>query len=532
MKTYEKIVTAIITCAFSALIFAAATFFAVNYNGWFADTEASQNNAVSFSDTHGNKVLLNMRQTTVGEGISDDTLREMNIYGFPVGESPYYIYVEKGGHTLSVFEKDEFGLYTRRVFTWSTATGKTNMLTPVGNFSVGDKEEWHVWPSGSVSPYATKYYDAKNHYGGLFIHGPIYRDTYFSSIFGNTARQIGTNCSSGCLRTETEAAYFVYKMCAEGTVIRIVDGSPLGFTPDREVTVYNQSIEPDLERFLNPSKEIEKIEFAESSHTMSVGDQYVPVVVVTPEEPDYLPLEWTTNNPAIIKIMGNCIWAVGTGHAIVSATTKDNVLTASLNINVVVHDVDTTQAPPDVDVEMQEDNSAVTDDYQPISQDLLFLKINGKRFYINQDVRSLLNCLGSKYYQKPSAQSCAYNGLDRFFVYSYKYNGSCSISTVPMLADGEDAICEIEFVNYTDADLESSKGIRLGDSFEAVKNAYGEFYTQVSVVDNQNPEDSFIRITYWAGTANDPGTPSLYFTLNPETNTVKGMGIYSARNMG
>ena len=50
--------------------------------------------------------------------------------------------------------------------------------------------------------------------------------------------------------------------------------------------------------------------------------------------------------------------------------------------------------------------------------------------------------------------------------------------------------------------------------------------------DKKHPEESFVRVTYWAGKANDPGVPSLYFTLEPDTGRVKGMGIYSAKNMG
>ena len=344
--------------------------------------------------------------------------------------------------------------------------------------------------------------------------------------------EIGTNCSSGCLRTETEAAYFIYEKCPADTMIKIVEGSPLGFSADRPVYVYNQSIAPSLDRFMSQSRELEKIEFTEEKHTMSLGERYTPEIITTPDDAGDYELNWTTNNPSIIKISGNSIWAVGTGSAFLTATAKNNALSASMLINIVVHDVDTSEAPPDVGGSMKEDNSNITEDYRPISESLLYLKINGEDFYINESVRPLLKHLGPKYYQKQPAQSCAYDGLDRFFQYLYRNNGYCSISTVPMLADGGDAICEIEFRNYTSAELESSKGIRLGDSFEDIKRAYGEYYTKVSFDDEKRPENSFIRITYWAGKANDPGVPSLYFTLNPSTDTVIGMGIYSSKNMG
>ncbi len=532
MKKSDKVISALITFGLTLVFVTAAAYFALHYNRWFVEEQLPANAAVSFSDTNGSRVILNMESTGVTGGISDEALNEMNLYGFPTGDSPYFIYVEKGAHTLSIFEKDSYGLYTKRVYTWSTATGKTNLLTPVGIFAVGEKEEWHTWPAKSVSPYATKYYTSDNHYGGLFIHGPIYGYKAFYSLFENSARKIGTNCSSGCLRTEAEAAYFVYELCPEGTMVKIVEGSPLGFTPDRIVYASNQSHAPTLDRFINPSKELSKIEFSEESHTMALGEQYNPELIITPEDAGYYDLNWTTNNPSIIKLSGESIWAVGTGYAIVTASTKDNGLSASILINVVVHNVDTSDTPPDVSGKMKEDNSNITDDYQPLDEGLIYMTINGEKFSINQSVKPLLQNLGPKYYQKQPAQSCAYDGLDRFFNYSSGNGGYCSISTVPMLSDGGDAICEIEFRDFTDADFQSSMGIKLGDSLYDIKRAYGSFYTEITMEDEKHPENSFVRITYWAGKANDPGVPSLYFTLDPDTKKVKGMGIYSSKNMG
>ena len=182
MKLSAKGISVLITAAMTVVFVLAASFFALHYNSWFVEEDATPGAAVVFSDARGNKVTLSMNQSSVETGISDESVDELNLYGFPVGDSPYFIYVEKGGHTLSIFEKDAYGLYTKRVYTWITAIGKTNLLTPVGIFEVGAKEEWHRWPAKTVSPYATKYYESDNHYGGLFIHGPIYYSEHFYSL--------------------------------------------------------------------------------------------------------------------------------------------------------------------------------------------------------------------------------------------------------------------------------------------------------------------------------------------------------------
>ena len=531
MSKKEKSISALIIFLMTAVFLSAAAYVSLNYNSWFVQDESFEAPVVSFSDTRGNRINLRMNQSGITSGISDETLAERNIYEFPTGDSPYFIYVEKGTHTLSVFEKDEYGLYTRKVFTWSTATGKTSGLTPVGTFTVGAKEEWHVWPAKTVSPYATKYYEKQNRYGGLYIHGPIYAYREFYSLFSNTAKQIGTNCSSGCLRTETEAAYFVYEMCPEGTLVKIVEGSPLGFTPNRVVYPYNQTFKPSLDRFFNPSKLVQHFRFAEESHTMRLGDQFIPEILYTPEDVEFVSLNWTTNNPSIVKISGDSIWAVGIGSAMITATTTDGVLSDTMLINVTVHDVDTSLPPPDVGGKMTEDDSNIDESFVPLKEDLLFLEVKGEKFSINQSVKPLLKCLGYRYIQKPPVQSCAYKGYDRFFQYNF-YPGICNISTVPSLPDGGDAICEVEFIGNTGLDLQSSKGIKWGDSLSDIKRAYGKYYTEIRVDDEKKPADSYIRITYWAGTPGDPATPSLYFTLDVNSLTVKGMGIYSARNMG
>jgi Uncharacterized protein conserved in bacteria len=531
MRKSEKAISFIITLILSVVFFSAASFISLHYNEWFVREEPLPDVAVSFSDTLENRIILNMNQAGIRDGISDETLAEMNLYDFPTGESPYFIYVEKGAHTLSVFEKDEYGLYTKRVYTWSTAIGKTGSLTPVGTFAVGAKEEWHVWPARTVSPYATKFYEKENRYGGLFIHGPIYGYRTFGSLFEKTAKQIGTNCSSGCLRTETEAAYFVYELCPEGTLVKIVEGSPLGFTPDRKVYLYNQKRMPSLDKFLFRTKQIEKIEFAEESHTMELGEQYVPRIIISPEEAEGSNLLWTTNNPAIIKISGGCIWAVGTGSAIVSVASSDGSLISSMPIHITVHHVDTSQEPPDAGGKTTENNGNITEGYIPIAEELIYLRVNGEKIVINQSVKPLLKSLGAGFLQMPPAQSCAYDGYDRFFQYNYPA-GYCYISTVPSLPDGGDAVCEIEFSGSVGAELEASRGIKPGDTLDDVKRAYGSYYTEIRVDDEKNPDNSFIRVTYWAGKPNDPSVPNLYFTLSPDTLTVRGMGIYSAKNMG
>ncbi|MDR1061348.1 MAG: Ig-like domain-containing protein [Clostridiales bacterium] len=144
---------------------------------------------------------------------------------FESAESPYYIYVEKGSHSLTVFIKDGQGRYTLPLKTFPTGTGRTSRMTPAGVFRKGRTEQWHSWGT-SYSPFASQYYP------GLYVHGPLYAQKNFATLYRNMAVEIGTSTTSGCLRTVAEAAYFVAELCPEGTVIHIVEGSPIGYYAD------------------------------------------------------------------------------------------------------------------------------------------------------------------------------------------------------------------------------------------------------------------------------------------------------------
>ena len=160
--------------------------------------------------------------TSVCAAYADEKLPDGKTAVFPGAESPFYLYVEKGSFSITVFCKGYDGNYSVPLRTFPTAIGRSARMTPTGVFSKRAGEVWHNW-GRSYSPYACEYAD------GLYIHGPLYGATDFDRLYASSVSQIGTAASSGCLRTTAEAAYFFYEYCPEGTQVNIVDGSPIGF---------------------------------------------------------------------------------------------------------------------------------------------------------------------------------------------------------------------------------------------------------------------------------------------------------------
>ncbi len=142
--------------------------------------------------------------------------------------SPYYIYVEKGGHSLTVFGKDEKGEYTKLIKTFLTGIGRPDKPTPVGLFRISKKERWHRFNKYQVVQYACKYTS------GLYIHSPVYSETKIDKMVPHYYTEIGSNKTHGCLRMVTGACYWIYQNCPVGTYVEIVSGAPKGYVGEKK----------------------------------------------------------------------------------------------------------------------------------------------------------------------------------------------------------------------------------------------------------------------------------------------------------
>ena len=141
---------------------------------------------------------------------------------------PYYIYVEKGSFTMTIYEQGDDGAYSKVYKTYRIAHGGNK--TPAGVFTLGStRERWHEFPDGGFVQFATLYQKR------LYIHSPLYGaedNTNMWPKYYDGELGIGKASTGGCLRMVTEAARFIYENCPEGTILEIVNGSPKGTTSD------------------------------------------------------------------------------------------------------------------------------------------------------------------------------------------------------------------------------------------------------------------------------------------------------------
>ncbi|MBR5005943.1 MAG: L,D-transpeptidase [Clostridia bacterium] len=204
-------------------------------SGWTIDTRG-----VMSASFEGGKLKVNASSTGYAKLSGPNGLRGF-IYSSKAVEKtdarkvrdgfPYYIYFEKGSHTMTVYAADSDGYYTVPVRTINSASGSTPAKTPVGTFTLGEKMRWKTFSTYCHAQFVIQYAS------GVFLHGPCYSEKRVNSILSHYYNTIGENSSGGCLRMQTGNIYWIYTNCPEGTTLEIVDGNPRGTDSEKPAEI-------------------------------------------------------------------------------------------------------------------------------------------------------------------------------------------------------------------------------------------------------------------------------------------------------
>ena len=232
-------------------------------------------------------------------------------------EFPYQIYVSKKSYTFAILGLDSSGKYTKVIRTFTTGVGRTNALTRTGTYKITGKERWHKWNTTSFSPYASKISS------GVWFHGPLFSDKTTNSMKTYSYNEIGTACTSGCMRTVSEGAAWVYNNCAIGTTVVIANDSKYTST---KIAKLSSSQKYD------PTEPGEKTEILISSFTLNKASVTLNVneafaLSITAKVPSNASTKKfiyssSNKNVATVDANGN-IKAVGAGTATISVTADD-----------------------------------------------------------------------------------------------------------------------------------------------------------------------------------------------------------------
>lgn len=145
------------------------------------------------------------------------TVREDNVPSNYNGK--YVIKVNLLKNFVSVYQKNEDGLYTKRVksFVCSVGTGPDDDFTPTGSFYTSDKYEWRSLFGGTFGRYATRIS------GTYLFHSVPYTAQKKDALKSEEYNKLGVAASQGCIRMTVRDAKWLYDNCAKKTFVYIYE---------------------------------------------------------------------------------------------------------------------------------------------------------------------------------------------------------------------------------------------------------------------------------------------------------------------
>lgn len=129
----------------------------------------------------------------------------------------YYIEIDLTNQVITVYEKDERGIYSYIAAQGLCTTGNEENPTGAGVYKIGDlKERFGYFVAfGQYAQYWTQVVR------GIYIHSVMYNSTKLTSMSKSAYRTLGKAASHGCVRVLPEIAQFIYYNCPPGTTCRV-----------------------------------------------------------------------------------------------------------------------------------------------------------------------------------------------------------------------------------------------------------------------------------------------------------------------
>lgn len=145
-------------------------------------------------------------------------------YGEDMGE--YQIKINRIQNCVTVFKKDSNGEVYIPYKSMVCSTALNVEDTPLGTFTLSQKQEWGALVDGSYGQYCSRVVDS------IMIHSVPYGSRSKDSLKTEEYNKLGSHASLGCIRMRAADAKWIFDNCPEGTSVIIYDDEvspgPLG----------------------------------------------------------------------------------------------------------------------------------------------------------------------------------------------------------------------------------------------------------------------------------------------------------------
>ena len=144
----------------------------------------------------------------------------------------YYILLDTKNQVVTVYEKDEFGEYTRIVRRFLCSSGRTEIdpeipddqgtPTPRGIWKIGGRERFGKFAafSGEYARYWTQIV------GSVYFHSLLFGRRDVNALKSSPYGSLGHNVSHGCVRLYVEDAKWLYYYACPGTIVNVSTTEP------------------------------------------------------------------------------------------------------------------------------------------------------------------------------------------------------------------------------------------------------------------------------------------------------------------
>ena len=169
---------------------------------------------VKTKDKFGNESEAVTEATTSLESQEEEKIEKKN----------YHFKVNITANTVTVYDKDDNGDYTKPIKAFICSTGKSTPKS--GTYKISDRYRWRSLFGNVFGQYAVRIY------GNILFHSVPYEQMYANTLEYDEFDKLGTSASLGCVRLCVKDAKWIYDNAKTGSTVQFYSDSsnpgPLG----------------------------------------------------------------------------------------------------------------------------------------------------------------------------------------------------------------------------------------------------------------------------------------------------------------
>lgn len=144
----------------------------------------------------------------------------------------YHFKVNLGANTVTVYDKDDSGKYTKPIKAFICSTGKATPKS--GTYKISDRYRWRSLFGGVYGQYAVRIH------GNILFHSVPYEQMYANTLEYAEYDKLGTSASMGCIRLCVRDAKWIYDNAKTGSTVEFYSDSsnpgPLGKPKSQKIS--------------------------------------------------------------------------------------------------------------------------------------------------------------------------------------------------------------------------------------------------------------------------------------------------------